>query len=596
MKTLTAKLVVALMLSQALTACVKSTAVQSPEPSHSVGDAKAGNNTDGITVSIPQYMMLSISGHFALNVPSGISVTSASWDFGDGTTDTGESVDHALFNLGANTVTVNVTDSLGTQMSFTQAVTVIGYSEQFFCIADLALSAPQETVVNTGATMNLTIPSCVSAYQTGISWDFGDGSTASGNNISEKHNYSSAGDYTVHVTISYLYNDVAGSFVLSAPVSVLANAPAPIPCALPPGAMTGISLTSQMLLLIDGVYHMQDGSHLTFYSTQAPEGSCSGVSQVRTCTRGVLSGDENYIYLLCRGQIPTPAPAPAPQPAPQPAPAPAPEPTPAPAPVPVPAPTPAPVSTYGWVASANFTACTADCGGSQTQIFECRNSDGVLANNANCSGAAPLVTRVCDGNPQAVSSIVQSTGDDVGSTGLCPHQRIGVVVKHRQSTITTTYACVDHHVAVASTATVYSAWKTDAYCRVDSAYHCEQDKLTRAQIDGRNAWIAKCAAQVPVLSLFYSEFNANNKTDGGSHRYGRGVPFYPTLMVQGTRCGAMKAHGWDNNYGGSADVRDCTLFGDDQPWIAPTNKNAPCDVPAGVYVAKVCVATGGKCD
>jgi len=638
----------AAILGILLAGCTHSSNVPTASDSKaSVEVAKAAMNTDGITLTAPQYLMVSVSGHFALNVPSGLSLTAANWDFGDGTTGTGATVDHALFNLGANTVTVNVTDSLGTQMVFTQTVNVIGFSELLTCVGNLMLNAPGQVNIGTSFGMSVNVPSCVASVQTGISWDFGDGSAA-GSGTTVAHSYSTPGDYTVHVTINYTDGSgAAQSFVLTTvvtavdpnppapsptptpapapapepapapapvpdptpapvpvpdptpaptpvpdptPVPVPAPAPSPSPCPLPAGALTGVSAVSQDLIQIDGVYYMMDGSHLTFFSTQTPDGACSSVAEVRQCVNGVLQGDANFIYLLCHNGMPAPQPTPTPAPDPAPAPAPAPTPAPEPAPAPVPAPQPAPVFT--WVGTSNYTACSANCGGMQTQIFQCQNSDNVAVDNSNCTGSAPVVTRVCDGNPAAVASTSISTNDDVGSTANCPHERIGVVVNHRSSTTKTTYACVNHQVAVSSTTTSYGAWTTDAYCRVDSAYHCGQDSLTRSQINGRNAWIAKCAAQVPVLQLFESEFNADNKTDGGSHRYGRGIPFYPTLMIEGGHCGPMKSHGWDDNYGAVAGstVRDCTVFGDDQTWVAPTDVNAPCTVPAGVYVAKVCVA------
>lgn len=603
---MTSRMAAVCLLSVALSACVKSSNIPSTSSAASIESAKAFVNTDGITLSAPQYLMISIPGTFALSAPAGVSVTSANWDFGDGTTAQGTSVSQALFTLGANTVTVNVTDSLGTQMTFTQTVNVIAFSELLSCIGDLSISAPAQASPGASLNMSVNIPSCLANVQTGVTWDFGD-SSAAGSGASVSHSYTNAGDYTVHVTVSYNNGGTTGGFTLTTSLTVVAPTPPPaptptpmpdpqpvptpmpdpqpapqpqpepLPCPLPAGALTGVTAISQSLIQIGGVYYMMDGTHLTFYTSTDPDGNCSNFAQVRTCNNGVLSGDDTHIYLLCRNGVP--------QPQPQPQPAPVPDPQPAPQPDPMPAPTPTPV--YTWTASETYTACSADCGGTQSQIFQCKNSDGTLVDNSNCTGAAPVVTRACDGNPAAVASTVINTGDDVGSSNACPHGHLGVVENHRQSTTKTVYACVDHHVAVSSVTTTYGSWTVDAYCRTDSAYQCKQDNLSRSQIDGRNAWVAKCASQVPVIKLFYQEISGL-----GSNRYGNGVPFYPTFMVEGGHCGPMKSHGWDNNYGapkGSL-VRDCTVSGDDQAWVAPTDKNAPCVVPAGVYVAEMCVS------
>ncbi|MBS1643521.1 MAG: PKD domain-containing protein [Bacteroidetes bacterium] len=114
--------------------------------------------------------------------------SSLAWDFGDGSTGTGDSVNHQYTKGGAFSVKLVVTDANGCTNTLTQIayITVNTALPSFsgktsICLSDLA------NFTNTTAGSSNT------------SWDFGDGYTVS-NSSSATHFYSAAGTYTVKMT------------------------------------------------------------------------------------------------------------------------------------------------------------------------------------------------------------------------------------------------------------------------------------------------------------------------------------------------------------------------------------------------------------
>jgi len=122
-------------------------------------------------------------------------ITTYSWDFGDGAVSSGNPAVHTYNNVSSPTVTLTVTNSNGCTASKqvnnvvdAAASLVAGFtmSDKFLCTAPGAL-----TVTNTSTGPgNLT-------YQ----WDFGDGNTASGANPGP-HNYATKGVYKIKLTVT----------------------------------------------------------------------------------------------------------------------------------------------------------------------------------------------------------------------------------------------------------------------------------------------------------------------------------------------------------------------------------------------------------
>ena len=378
-------------------------------------------------------------------------------------------------------------------------------------------------------------------------------------------------------------------------------------CELPPEAMTGVSAISSSVMMVNGKYYLADGGHLTFYATQGPEGACSTVQEVRTCSNGVLSGSSDHKFLLCfngcegfgpngtvktgvvtgqvsvakqcqfnetgffdifnqisdltcnlgtvntsntrQGMIKVEGSCPS----------------------------------YAWAATEVWSQCSANCGGTQTLSYVCKDNAGNIVDGSRCAGLPAVVTRVCDGNPDAVkrSDAVTST-DEGGSTNTCPAHQIGVISKSREMTVTTNYACINHSVQQSSQDTTYGPWIEDNYCRDYVGWRCSQDSLNNKKAKGRYKWMVKCADHVPVIKEFLEKFDDVHATEdkNGSHKgagkEGFGIDdskrvLYPTFMVR-------EQH---NSKGDKCE----------KPWVAPVDEDAPCEVPETAYVAAVCVSS-----
>jgi PKD repeat protein len=117
--------------------------------------------------------------------------TSHAWDFGDGTTATGNPVSHSFTQVGQVHVTLTITCLNGQTLSDTDLITV---QEQSACTA--AFTASPNPIAAGGEVTFTSTSSGASSY----GWDFGDGGTATGNPVS--HTYASGGSFTAKLTIS----------------------------------------------------------------------------------------------------------------------------------------------------------------------------------------------------------------------------------------------------------------------------------------------------------------------------------------------------------------------------------------------------------
>ena len=116
------------------------------------------------------------------------------WDFGDGNTASGVTVDHAYTQDGTYLVTLTVTDNDGYNDSV-YAVTVVINREP-----TASFTATPETVetgepITFNASASYDPDGSIVSYQ----WDFGDGNTSTG--VTANHAYAEAGNYTVTLTV-----------------------------------------------------------------------------------------------------------------------------------------------------------------------------------------------------------------------------------------------------------------------------------------------------------------------------------------------------------------------------------------------------------
>lgn len=218
--------------------------------------------------------------------------------------------------------------------------------------------------------------------------------------------------------------------------------------------------------------------------------------------------------------------------------------------------------TYSWVGTDTYSTCSANCGGSQTRNFECRDDKGVLSPAERCSTPAPVESRICDANADAVRVTTSSTNtEDAGSSTTCPKDQIGVIVSHRDVTVVETVACIDHRVQIESRNSTATPWTSESYCKDFVAHRCSQDSLNNDQANGRYEWMKNCQASVPAIREFLQRFDNVHTQDFGLNDSVRHL--YPTFMDSKT----------------------------DSPWIAPTSSDESCNVPSSAYVATVCVSS-----
>src|SRR5215210_584854 len=157
---------------------------------------------------------------FEANVTGGAVPYTYSWDFGDGSVESGddETVDHTFNIAGSYNVDLTVTDSTGRTVSDSMLINVE---------APPPLTAVEITSSDTDGVAPATFD--FEANVTGgtvpytYSWDFGDGSVESGDDETVDHTFNIAGTYTVSATVT----DSTGRTV-SDSILITVEAPPPL--------------------------------------------------------------------------------------------------------------------------------------------------------------------------------------------------------------------------------------------------------------------------------------------------------------------------------------------------------------------------------
>jgi len=125
-------------------------------------------------------------------------IVTYTWSFGDGTAATGITVTHSYANTGLYNVTLTVSDNDGATDECTHSlhVTKVGNSPP---VASFTVTAERVNIDETlsfDASESYDSDGSIVAY----SWDFGDGTAATG--VTAEHAYSEAGTYTVTLTVT----------------------------------------------------------------------------------------------------------------------------------------------------------------------------------------------------------------------------------------------------------------------------------------------------------------------------------------------------------------------------------------------------------
>ncbi|WP_233496089.1 PKD domain-containing protein [Geodermatophilus sp. TF02-6] len=141
-------------------------------------------------------------------------ITAWAWDFGDGRTGSGQTVEHTYTASGTYPVTLRVTDDAGATGTTTRQVTVTVLPPN---------QLPQAAFTAAAAGLTLSVDGGASADPDGRltawAWDFGDGSTGTG--TATAHTYAGPGSYPVRLTVT---DDRGGTATTTRTVAVTAPA------------------------------------------------------------------------------------------------------------------------------------------------------------------------------------------------------------------------------------------------------------------------------------------------------------------------------------------------------------------------------------
>ncbi|MCB0166911.1 MAG: PKD domain-containing protein [Anaerolineae bacterium] len=366
-------------------------------------------------------------------------IVSFDWDFGDGNTGSGQLTNHTYTQPGDYTVTLNVTDQNNQTGSTTLAVTVNPLAQPDPLTANITGPAGGQV----GDQLTFDGQSSTSAAPlTTIQWDFGDGTTAGGDLVTN-HTYTQPGDYTVQLTLA---NDINQTNTASWPVTIdpapVTTLPVPVPTiqpAQPPVAQINGPAQAQVgeAILFDGGYSHSESPIVSFEwgfgdgQTDSGMGvthaySAPGTYQVTltvTDQNGLSATDSYDIDIVDIGGGPPPAPeieeptaTPLPTTAPdEPTPTAAPEPEPTATPVPQPETRPAPATPPLAAIDApaqtqagkpvNFSAQNSTPGSGQIITYQWGFGDG----NSD-SGQTVTYVYQTQGNFQVTLTVVDENG------------------------------------------------------------------------------------------------------------------------------------------------------------------------------------------
>ncbi len=144
------------------------------------------------------------------------SITAWNWNFGDGSSSSSQNPSHTYATGGTYSVSLTVTDDVGSTGSTSQNITVSGEEVNSPPIAGFSYStnllAAQFTDSSTDSDGSITA----------WNWNFGDGNSSSSQNPS--HTYANSGTYNVSFTVT---DDSGDSGSISKDISVTAEEPEP---------------------------------------------------------------------------------------------------------------------------------------------------------------------------------------------------------------------------------------------------------------------------------------------------------------------------------------------------------------------------------
>jgi len=121
-------------------------------------------------------------------------ITSYAWDFGDGTSDSGEKVTHTYTKTGRFTASLKVTDDKAKTNSASTNISVYSKPKALFSFSPTNGIAPLPVTFDASASYD--IDGKIVSYV----WSFGDGTTGTGQKIT--HTYTKGGNLTIVLTVT----------------------------------------------------------------------------------------------------------------------------------------------------------------------------------------------------------------------------------------------------------------------------------------------------------------------------------------------------------------------------------------------------------
>ena len=207
-------------------------------------NANANGPYDGI---VNKEMLFDASGS---SDPDG-TIVSYNWDFGDGSTDTGESPTHTFTKDGTYEITLTVTDDVG-ETATDMTTATIGPVVNQWPIAEAG--GPYSGTVNEPTQFNGSASGDPDGSIISYDWDFGDGNTGKG--ITPTHSYIVSGTYDVTLTVT---DDTGATDSVTTKAAIGIGNQAPIADANNP-----YSGTVGVPLQFNGSYSTDDGTIVAY--------------------------------------------------------------------------------------------------------------------------------------------------------------------------------------------------------------------------------------------------------------------------------------------------------------------------------------------
>ncbi len=223
---------------------------------------------------------------------------------------------------------------------------------------------------------------------------------------------------------------------------------------------------------------------------------------------------------------------------------------------------------YAWVPTEDWSECSANCGGTQIREQLCLDQYGQKAKvETYCASEKPKELRVCSKNPEAAAYEEKIPLEQEPVAKSCPAGQIGHIVQHQTQILTKSYACVEHQIQLVKEEITETRTSEENLCRNYVAHRCSHDSLSISEAKGRFAWMQKCQNQIPAIKMFLDQAEEFGIRDQKGRTFDSERPLYVTFAL-----------------------RDPTT-GKERPWVAPKSEQGECRIPAGAYIASVCVSS-----